>query len=151
MLIYATIWCCEFGYIDINSDCYYKKDLEFLRALIDNSQNGINPPPNDLAPLNLGWQLWENGRLVEFCCSTSTNTECRMNYGLYGNLPVEIGNLTELQIISLESNNLTGSLPQEIGNLINLEELILSSNNMRGELPKEIGNMIKANPHCLVS
>ncbi|SVB79267.1 uncharacterized protein METZ01_LOCUS232121, partial [marine metagenome] len=73
----ASIWCCEPGYMEKKGDCYFESDLEFLQALIDNSQFGNNPPPADLDPMNLGWQHWENGRLMEFCCSTSTNTECR--------------------------------------------------------------------------
>ena len=137
-LINVSIWCCDFEYLEINGDCYYRKDIKFLQALIENSQYGRNPPPDDLKPLNLGWQLWENGRLVEFCCSTSTNTECRMNYELSGNLPPEIGNLTELKIISLESNNIIGSLPPEIGNLINLNELYLDGNQFEGEIPPSI-------------
>ena len=115
LLINISIWCCEFGYLNINDGCYFKKDIDFLQALIDNSQSGNNPPPHNLEVLNLGWQLWENGRLIEFCCSSSTNTECKMNYKLSGNLPVEISNLTELQMISLESNNINGKLPPGIG------------------------------------
>ena len=48
-----------------NGDCYFERDLEFLQALIDNSQNSNNSPSKDLDPLNLGWQRWENGRLVK--------------------------------------------------------------------------------------
>ncbi|SVE02282.1 uncharacterized protein METZ01_LOCUS455136, partial [marine metagenome] len=142
VLINVSIWCCDFEYLEINGDCYFRKDIKFLQAFIESSQYGRNPPPDDLKPLNLGWQLWENGRLIEFCCSTSTNTECRMDYELSGNLPHEIGNLTELKIISLESNNIIGSLPPEIGNLGKLEQLKLSSNNMIGNIPQEIGKMV---------
>ena len=124
LLTFTFIWCCEIDYIKINNDCYYKKDIEFLKILINNSQFGSNPPPLDLSPLDLGWQSWQDGRLIEFCCSTSTNTECRMNYSLSGDLPPEIGNLTELQVISLESNSLNGNLPSEIGKLLKLQELL---------------------------
>ena len=75
ILISTFIWCCDLNYVEINNECYYKKDLEFLEALIINSQTGSNPPPYDLDPLDLGWQYWSNGRLLEFCCSASTNTE----------------------------------------------------------------------------
>ena len=50
--------------MDKNGDCYFERDLEFLQALIDNSQFGKNPPPADLDPMNLGWQHWESGRPV---------------------------------------------------------------------------------------
>ena len=138
----TIIWCCEFGYLEIDGDCYFYKDLDFLEVLIENSQSGNNPPPVGMNPLELGWQLWENGRLIELCSSTATNTECHMDYGLSGNIPTEIGHVTELKILSLKSNSLNGMLPNGIGNLSQLEELSLSSNNIRGNIPKEIGNLL---------
>ena len=54
-------------------------------------------------------------------------------------IPKEISNLKNLQILLLFGNNLT-SLPKEIGNLKNLQELQLFDNNLTS-LPKEIGNL----------
>ena len=105
------------SFVEIAKNCYFQKDLNFLQALINNSQYQQKSPPKDLNPLELGWQIWENGRLVEFCSSTSTNTDCKMEYGLSGTIPLEIGNVTELRKISLESNKLTGVIPREIGTL----------------------------------
>ena len=103
--IITFLWCCETGFVELENDCYFQKDLQFLQALIDNSQFQSPSPPTDLSPIELGWQNWEDGRLVEFCSSTtkkyflssslSTN-ECKMKYVLSGNIPLEIGNLTEL-------------------------------------------------------
>ena len=73
LTICLPIWCCESDYVKINGECYHLLDLQFLQSIIENSQGGKNPPSNHLNPLELGWQQWENGRLVEFCCSTSTN------------------------------------------------------------------------------
>ena len=98
------LWCCDTGFIEIEEDCYFQKDLKFLQALINNSQFKSKAPPADLNPIELGWQTWVNGRLVEFCSSISTNTECRMEYELSGKIPLEIGNLTELKKISLKIN-----------------------------------------------
>ena len=42
-----------------------------------------------------------------------------------GYLPIEIGNLTEMQILILENNQLSGPIPTEIGYLENLEVLQL--------------------------
>ena len=47
---------------------------------------------------------------------------------LTGEIPSEIGNLTNLTFLSLGDNQLTGSIPSEIGNLTNLTYLNLSSN-----------------------
>ena len=55
--------------------------------------------------------------------------------GLCGELPEEIGYLTELAELNLSNNSLTGTLPAEIGGLTNLEELYLNSNQFSGALP----------------
>jgi len=57
-------------------------------------------------------------------------------YNQLTNLPVEIGNLTNLQYLNLQNNQLT-KLPAEIGNLTNLKELFLSQNQLTN-LPAEI-------------
>ena len=72
LLLLNHAWCCELGYTNYHGNCYFDKDINFLKALIQNSQNGKKSPRHDLNPINLGWQHWEEGRLVEFCCSTST-------------------------------------------------------------------------------
>ena len=60
---------------------------------------------------------------------------------LTGEIPPEIGNLTNLQSLDLGENNLTGSIPPEIWNLTNLVTLILEDNQLTGEIPSEIGNL----------
>ncbi len=57
---------------------------------------------------------------------------------LVGSIPPEIGNLSNLEGLDLESNNLSGSIPSEIGNLSNLTHLDLSSNNLSASIPFEI-------------
>ena len=89
------LWCCDIGFVEIKGDCYFQKDLQFLQAFINNSQFKRKSLPADLNSIELGWQIWENGRLVEFCSSISTNTECRMEYELSGTIPLEIANVTE--------------------------------------------------------
>ena len=69
----SFLWCCDIGFIEIEKDCYFQKDLQFLQALINNSQYKKKSPPANLNPIELGWQTWVNGRLVEFCSSISTN------------------------------------------------------------------------------
>ena len=74
------------------------------------------------------------------------------NSGLTGEIPPEIGNLTNLSYLNLEDNQLTGSIPPEIGNLTKLGEsfdwifsnekggLFLSNNQLSGEIPESICN-----------
>jgi len=60
---------------------------------------------------------------------------------LTGEIPAEIGELTDLTGLLLYDNELTGVIPSEIGNLTNLIYLMLSSNELSGSIPPEIGNL----------
>jgi Leucine-rich repeat (LRR) protein len=62
---------------------------------------------------------------------------------LKGELPKEIGNLTELTMLNLAYNELSGSLPDELYNLTKMEYLMLNHNQISGTLSEEIGNMDK--------
>ena len=68
-------------------------------------------------------ELWGEVYIIEY------TTELDL-YGnsLTGEIPSEIGNLTNLTYLQLRSNQLTGSIPPEIGNLTNLTYLSLSNN-----------------------
>jgi hypothetical protein len=61
---------------------------------------------------------------------------------LTGNIPLEIGILTNLTGLFLSYNYLKGEIPSEIGNLRNLTELHLGHNGLQGEVPPEIGNLV---------
>ena len=56
-------------------------------------------------------------------------------------IPPEIWNMTNLEMLRLGSNQLTGSIPPEIGNLTNLTVLELNDNQFSGSIPSEIGNL----------
>lgn len=62
---------------------------------------------------------------------------------LNGNLAVEIGYLSELEVLRIRNApNLTGIIPTEIGFLSSLKELDLTNNNLTGGIPSEIGNLV---------
>ncbi len=62
---------------------------------------------------------------------------------LTGQLPPELGNLTQLGSLALSNNSLTGEIPPEIGNLTSLWGLYLNNNSLTGEIPPELGNLIQ--------
>ena len=62
------------------------------------------------------------------------------NY-LAGDIPASIWTLTKLTTLVLINNQLTGSIPAEVGNLTRLEILDLADNDMGGSLPSEIGSL----------
>jgi hypothetical protein len=68
--------------------------------------------------------------------------------GLTGNLPLGLGNLTELQTLSLRFNALTGEIPSDFGNLVSLRNLYLQSNFFSGEVPEfffSLKNLVRLN------
>ncbi|WP_324023848.1 thrombospondin type 3 repeat-containing protein [Maribacter sp. BPC-D8] len=60
---------------------------------------------------------------------------------LIGEIPSEIGNLSELYYLRITRNNITGSIPAEIGNLNKLKSLFLFQNELEGNLPSSLGNL----------
>jgi M6 family metalloprotease-like protein len=61
--------------------------------------------------------------------------------GMAGPLPEEIGDLTNLEILTIAAQNLAGPIPASIGNLVRLRELKLNFNGLTGAIPQEFGNL----------
>ena len=60
---------------------------------------------------------------------------------LTGEIPAELGNLSNLRTLVLFSNQLSGKIPPELGNLSNLNHLFLWGNKLSGEVPPELGDL----------
>lgn len=60
---------------------------------------------------------------------------------LRGMIPVELGDLTQLSILSLLENHLVGPIPPELGKLTNLVHLDFDENQLSGPIPPELGNL----------
>ena len=76
--------------------------------------------------------------------TTANSRVSRLNAlrnSLDGSIPNTLGNLTNLESITLSDNNLSGAIPAELGNLTNLESITLSDNNLSGAIPAELGNL----------
>ena len=107
-------------------------------VVLYNSTDGDNWVNNDNwlsdAPLNewYGVTTDNNGRVTE------------LNLGdnwLTGEIPADLGKLTNLQTLRLRKNGLAGDMPSETGRLINLQTLDLTENNLMGGIPPETGSL----------
>ncbi|KAL2501022.1 putative LRR receptor-like serine/threonine-protein kinase [Forsythia ovata] len=58
-----------------------------------------------------------------------------------GSIPSEIGRIRTLQILYLGSNDLSGAIPPELGNLENLQTLDMPDNFLTGSIPASIFNI----------
>ena len=120
--------------------------LSTSRSSIENNQ--FCPPYPSCISVYTGqqdisncWDCEEDG-VVELwgkCYSIEYTTRLDLsNSGLTGSIPMEIGDLINLERLYLHENQLTGEIPSEIGNLINLRQLNLSDNQLSGLIPNEI-------------
>ncbi len=64
-----------------------------------------------------------------------------VNNNLTGPIPPELGKLTDLKHVCLDSNALSGSIPSELGDLVNLETLTASTNALSDPIPSSLGNL----------
>ena len=60
---------------------------------------------------------------------------------LTGEIPAELGDLSSLRRLGLGGNQLTGEIPAELVRLPNLTHLALSTNQLTGEIPAELGDL----------
>ncbi|TYG45675.1 hypothetical protein ES288_D11G193400v1 [Gossypium darwinii] len=82
-------------------------------------------------------------------CSQNRVVELRLpGMGLSGQLPSGIGNLTQLQTLSLRFNALSGSIPADFAKLTSLRNLYFQGNRYSGEIPLflfSLQNLIRLN------
>ena len=69
-------------------------------------------------------------------------TELRLfDNALSGEIPAELGSLSNLIWLDLESNRLSGGIPAELGSLFYLQRLYLGGKELSGEIPAELGSL----------
>jgi len=109
------------------------KGLEFLKPLTNCSK---------LSTLGISFNNFR-GSLPSFIGNLTTQLS-RMYLGgnqIYGQIPLEIGNLNNLILLTMENNHFEGNIPSTIGNFKKMQVLDLRGNKMSGEIPSSIGNL----------
>jgi len=90
---------------------------------------------------------WKTDKPLDEWYGVSINADGRVDSlilwanSLTGEIPPELGSLSDLEVLLLGSNSLTGEIPPELGDLSNLDWLVLSSNSLTGEIPSELGSL----------
>ncbi|XP_076898074.1 leucine-rich repeat receptor protein kinase HPCA1-like [Bidens hawaiensis] len=111
-------------------------DLGNLQTLLNAWQNTPPTWDDDSDPCTVGsWKgiTCTNGRVTKITLSSMQ---------LSGELPEDIDQFTELEILDLSYNkDLGGLLPSKIGNLKNLKNLILVGCSFNGPIPETIRNL----------
>ncbi|VVA27757.1 PREDICTED: probable inactive receptor [Prunus dulcis] len=75
-------------------------------------------------------------------CESGRVTKLRLpGRALVGQLPLGLGNLTQLSTLSLRLNALSGQVPNDLVNLVNLKSLYLQGNSFSGPIPEFLFNM----------
>ena len=108
-------------YHKINPEHCDPDDINTLKQFILNSGDSLELDMDvdfngKIDVLELGWQLWEDGRLVHWICQEVPSPYYFYEYdcGLSGSIPDNIGNLDALIKLRLQSNNLSGEIPESI-------------------------------------
>lgn len=132
MIIFYTNLFCECNgfnwYHSINVHDCNKDDIEVLNQFINNSGSSLEMDMDinlngTIEPMELGWQLWEDGRLIHWICQEVPSPYYFYEYdcGLSGEIPSSINNLDQLIKLKLHNNNLSGEIPNSICKLKNID------------------------------
>ena len=65
------------------------------------------------------------------------------NNQVTGNIPSSLSDLANLSILDLSHNRLTGELPPSLGHMTNLAGLYINDNQLSGDIPSSLGNLTK--------
>ncbi|XP_071928230.1 receptor-like protein EIX2 [Coffea arabica] len=89
----------------------------------------------------------KGGREVEYYALSLffVNSVSLSANNLVGEIPDEIMELVQLQVLNLSQNHLTGKIPDKIGNLKQIETLDLSMNALFGAIPESLSDLYSLN------
>ena len=156
ILSFLSAECNGFNwYHNIDTQDCNSGDIEALNKFILNSKKTLEMDMDvnfngTIEALELGWQLWEEGRLIHWICQDIPSPYYLYEYdcGLSGKMPKEIGNLNAIVKLRLQKNNLEGKIPSSICNLENTNAgsywFNLENNNLCPPFPECI-NVSKIN------
>lgn len=126
-------------HLTIEEHCM-KQDSLALVALY-NATDGPNWTRNDnwlTGPVNTWWGVTcSECSVLELVLQIDENT----GNNLSGELPSEIGDLSDLHHLRLRNNHLSGTFPEEMSRLSNLQKFYIDNNQISGNIPPWLGNL----------
>lgn len=117
-------------YDDTGGSAWLWKNTSVFGDIWNFSQSLVNPCVDQWQGLNCTCTL------VDLTCNVSIVS--LESYGLVGQLPTTLANLTSLESLKLNKNQLIGSLPSTLGNLLHLKFLDVSNNLLTSSIPQEL-------------
>ena len=138
VLVVNSFGCGQWQFIEVVENPDYINLIAFYNATNGHEWNN-----------NSGWKEGADSTNCDPCngwygvkCQDArvTTIELREN-NLYGKIPKELYNLSELKYLALNDNELYGVLPDSIRKLKNLEYLNLGNNNYSTSVPQDISNL----------
>ncbi|KAL2457600.1 putative LRR receptor-like serine/threonine-protein kinase RFK1 [Abeliophyllum distichum] len=137
------------GYVECN--CNYRNNTVcHVTKIVIKSYNlpGVLPPELVQLPylefIDFAYNLL-TGTIPKEWASTQLNSISVLVNRLSGEIPRDLGNMTNLTYLNLEANQFSGAIPSELGKLINLKTLILSANQLTGKLPTSFSRLTNLN------
>ncbi|KAI5422863.1 hypothetical protein KIW84_046044 [Lathyrus oleraceus] len=100
----------------------------------------------DIDPCSNKPDITNSNNNVTCDCSVSGDNFCHViwmelwNNQMSGNLPPELGNLTQIQTLGISSNYFSGELPATLAKLTTLLEFRIEDNQFSGKIPDYIQN-----------
>jgi Leucine-rich repeat (LRR) protein len=83
----------------------------------------------------------ELGNLTNLRVLSLRFIQYRVPAALVGNIPASLSNLTNLERLHVQQAQFNSSIPASLGNLSNLRSLELDGNRLNGAIPAELGNL----------
>ncbi|CAI9782097.1 unnamed protein product [Fraxinus pennsylvanica] len=133
------------GYVECNCN-FNNKTVCHITKIIIKSFNlpGVLPPELVQLPylefVDFAYNLF-TGTIPHEWATTQLNSISVLVNRLSGQIPRELGNMTNLTYMNLEANEFSGPIPPELGKLMNLKTLILSANQLIGNMPASFSRL----------
>ncbi|OAY31217.1 protein NSP-INTERACTING KINASE 2 isoform X1 [Manihot esculenta] len=132
-VVLSCLWTSVFGLLSDKGVNYEVEALMGIRSSLNDPHNVLNWDATAVDPCSWTMITCSPDGLVIGLGAPSQS--------LSGTLSPSIGNLTNLQLVLLQNNNITGNLPSELGRLSKLKTLDLSNNFFSGQIPRTLSNL----------